>query len=210
LRKFPSEIGVAPRARMDYYAPVDSQALLEGAETELGRPWSRTDPLPPARLDNPQSPGPRKVSYTHEDCVDFIIQNPAITQKALAERYGYSQAWMSLIINCDAFQALLAKRRDEILSPEIRASIEERFKALVQRSQDLLLDALHGPKATPALALGVLGTASKALGYGARDLTVKVDASFVVELPRAAQSSEEWSGRIIEGQKSNAVVSKTA
>ena len=87
---------------------------------------------------------------------------------------------------------------DEILSPEIRATIEEKFRALVSRSQSVLLEALH-TKPNPALALGVLGTASKALGYGARDVNPQVNVSFVVALPPAAASSDEWArGRTIE------------
>jgi hypothetical protein len=92
----------------------------------------------------------------------------------------------------------LAKRRDEVLSPELRASVEERFKALVQKSQDILLEQLH-IKPTPGLALGVLNTASKALGYGARDSAIQVNATFVVALPAQAESSEAWTrGRTIE------------
>lgn len=143
-------------------------------------------------------PGPRKVSYTHSDLIDFIISHPEADQNEMAARYGYTPCWISLIIGSDAFQAEMAKRRDEVLSPEIRATIEEKFRALVSKSQSVLLESLH-TKPNPALALGILGTASKALGYGARDTTVQVNASFVVALPPAAESSEAWAkGRTIE------------
>ena len=49
------------------------------------------------------------------------------------------------------------------------------------------------------LALGVLGTASKALGYGAREQTLNINTSFVVALPPAAKDSRAWvEGRTIE------------
>lgn len=155
--------------------------------------------LPAAQADRPGFQGPGKLSYTHEDCVEFIIQNPAVTQKELAQRYGYTEVWISRIVACDAFQAAVAARRKEVLSPELLATAEENFKALVLRSQNYLLEQLNGPKATPQLALGVLATASRALGYGARDTNITLNQSFVVELPAAALSSEVWSkGRTLE------------
>jgi hypothetical protein len=139
------------------------------------------------------------LNYTHEDCIDAILANPAITQNALAIRYGYTAAWISLIINSDAFQAALAKRRDEVISPDLRATVEERFRALITESQRVLHDKLLSPNCPPGLALGVLGTASKALGYGAREQTLNINTSFVVALPPAAKDSKAWvEGRTIE------------
>jgi hypothetical protein len=167
---------------------------------ELERPFlERGDPLPPARAARPLAPGPRKLNYTHEDCIDAILANPAVTQNELAARYGYTASWISLIINSDAFQAALAKRRDEVISPELRATVEERFRALITESQRVLHEKLLQPNCPPALALGVLGTASKALGYGARDTSPIVNNTFVVALPPAAATSEDWArGRVIE------------
>jgi hypothetical protein len=167
---------------------------------ELERPFlERGDPLPPARAARPLAPGPRKLNYTHEDCIDAILANPAVTQNELAARYGYTASWISLIINSDAFQAALAKRRDEVISPELRATVEERFRALITESQRVLHEKLLQPNCPPALALGVLGTASKALGYGARDASPIVNNTFVVALPPAAATSEDWArGRVIE------------
>lgn len=198
--RFLAEMGIADRPRPVYtLCAMTAEALLaELEDRDTLKPWDRTPALPPARSDRPDLPGPRSLSYTHLDCIDFIIQNPTITQNALALRYGYTPSWMSLVMSSDAFQAELAKRRDEVLSPEIRTSVEERFRALVVKSQDTLLEAMH-TKPNPALALEILTTASRALGYGARDTNVNIAASFVVALPPAAESSEAWSkGRTID------------
>jgi hypothetical protein len=187
---------IAPARHPVYTLPVPDALLAE-----LERPFlERGDPLPPARAERPQSPGPRKLNYTHEDCIDAILANPAVTQNELAARYGYTPSWISLIINSDAFQAALAKRRDEVISPELRATVEERFRALITESQKVLHEKLLQPNCPPALALGVLGTASKALGYGARDASVNINQNtFVVALPPAAATSEDWArGRVIE------------
>jgi hypothetical protein len=168
-------------------------ALLE----ELERPpLDRAVPSPSAR---PDRGGPVKLNYTHEDCIDAILANPAVTQNALAARYGYTPSWISLIINSDAFQAALAKRRDEVISPELRATVEERLRTLMVESSRVLHERLLAVNCPPNLALGVLGTASKALGYGAREQTVNINTSFVVALPPASKDSKEWvEGRTIE------------
>jgi hypothetical protein len=199
-RKFPSDPSrcgpLRPPAIRPILPPVPDALLAE-----LERPFlERGDPLPPARAARPLAPGPRKLNYTHEDCIDAILANPAVTQNELAARYGYTASWISLIINSDAFQAALAKRRDEVISPELRATVEERFRALITESQRVLHEKLLQPNCPPALALGVLGTASKALGYGARDANVNINQNtFVVALPPAAATSEDWArGRVIE------------
>jgi hypothetical protein len=165
--------------------------------------------LPTAQADRPGFPGPRALSYTHEDCVEYIVQNPGATQKELAARYGYTEVWISRIIASDAFQAAVAKRRKEVLSPELIASAEENFKALILKTQNYLLEQL-AIKPTPQLALGVLTTASRALGYGARDVNVQVNQSFVVALPPASANSDAWAkGHTIEGQSERVVAPET-
>lgn len=167
-------------------------APLQLRDLEPGKPWSKTPVLPPAQVNKPDRPGPRSLSYTHEDCIDAILANPKVTQNDLAARYGYSATWISCVINSDAFQAALAKRRDEVISPELRATCEERFRALIAESQQRLLEKVVLPTCPPALALGILNTASKAMGYGARDTNIQINQAFVVALPPAAASSEDW------------------
>jgi len=187
------------------------QSAADGLLAELERPpFERAAPLPTARADRPLAPGPKKLNYTHEDCIDAILANPSITQNELARRYGYTAAWISLIINSDAFQAALAKRRDEVISPELRATVEERFRALITESQRVLHEKLLQPGCPPNLALGVLGTASKALGYGAREQTLNINTSFVVALPPASKDSKEWvDGRVIEHESPTGVAASS-
>jgi hypothetical protein len=177
-----------------------AEALL----SELERPpLERDAPRPFARADRPESPGPVKLNYTHEDCIDAILANPAITQNELALRYGYTAGWISLIINSDAFQAALAKRRDEVISPELRATVEERLRTLIVESSKVLHRNLLTPTCPPNLALGALQIATKAMGYGAREQTVNINTSFVVALPPASKDSKEWvEGRVIDAEPS--------
>lgn len=114
--------------------------------------------------------GIQKVSYTHDAMIDLIIANPAVSQNALAAHFGYSASWVSQVIASDAFQARLAERTKDLVDPTIRATVEDRFKALVLRSLDILREKLDNPSHTIAdnLALRTLELSSRALGYGAR------------------------------------------
>lgn len=140
--------------------------------------------------------GPEKVRYTHEAMADAIIANPAVSQDTLASLFGYTPGWVSQVINSDGFQTYLEKRKEEIVNPVLRLTIEERLKALVVRSTEVLQDALAvAPSAQ--LALDALNVSVRALGYGAKGANINVEnAQFVVALPSKAKSSEEWAARV--------------
>lgn len=114
--------------------------------------------------------GIMKVSYSHDSMIDMIIANPVINQDALAAYYGYTAGWVSQIIASDSFQARLAERKDELVDPTIRASIEENFKALVVRSLAILREKMNKPsdQIPDNLALRTLELSTRALGYGVR------------------------------------------
>lgn len=109
-----------------------------------------------------------KLRYTHEGCVDAIIANPGISQNELAALFGYSPAWMSTVINSDAFQARLAARRAELVDPSITLTLNERFRALTVRSMEVLQEKLSmpAPMVPDQLALQAAALGAKSLGLG--------------------------------------------
>lgn len=144
----------------------------------------------------------QKVSYSHEAMIDILIHEPTITQNELAKRFGYSVSWVSIVMGSDAFQAALAKRRDDLLNPEIIASLEERFRGLASQSLQVIAEKLE-KTSNPDLALKALEISSKALGFGARSAPQgPVTNNFVVALPPKIQSSSDWAAvhsQTIEG-----------
>lgn len=122
-----------------------------------------------------------KVSYTHDAMIDFIIAQPTISQGQLAAKFGYTPAWISQIISSDAFQSRLAARRDELVDPEIIASVKLNFEALVRRSQELLLAKLNrrAEEVPDNLVLRTLEAASRAAGYGAKDTSINLTVNQV-------------------------------
>ena len=110
---------------------------------------------------------------------DVLIASPMISQDHLAAHFGYSASWISIILASDAFQAFHARRTAELIDPALRATIEDRFRGLVHRSQEILLEKLKGPVGSipENLALRTMELASRALGYGARDVAPPVQVN---------------------------------
>jgi DNA-binding MarR family transcriptional regulator len=132
-----------------------------------------------------------RVRYTHDGMLDLILGNPTISQGQIASHFGYTQAWVSRIMNSDAFQARLAERKGELIDPTIVASIEEKLRALASKSLDVVLEKLTAT-GNPDTALKALEVTTKALGYGARQQNLNVQQNFVVALPGKAESAEIW------------------
>ena len=112
-----------------------------------------------------------KINYSHEAMIDLIIANPGISQNMLAQHFGYTPSWISQVISSDTFQAALAKRREQVIDPVLKSSIEGDFKALAVRSLDVLQQKLNRPalEIPDNLALRTLEIASRAAGYGVKD-----------------------------------------
>lgn len=119
-----------------------------------------------------------KTHYTHAAMADMILANPRISQRELAAHFGYTESWISIVINSDAFQAMLADRKSEVVDPLLRRDVEEAIKGLVSKSVEILRDKLASPNSNTDLALEVFKSATKAAGYGARtgSTTVNVNA----------------------------------
>ena len=110
-----------------------------------------------------------RVRYTHEAMIEQILTRPEIHQNELAEIFGFSPAWISTVINSDAFQAKLAATKEELINPELRLQLNERFRALSVRSVQVLMEKLSKPadQISDGLALKAAELGAKALGLGA-------------------------------------------
>lgn len=132
-----------------------------------------------------------RVRYHHDAMIDLIIARPTISQNELAESFGYKAAWVSRIVNSDAFQARLAARKADIVDPSILATVDEKLRTLASVSLDVILDKLEK---TPTLEAAKFGAelATKALGYGARAQNVAVQQNFVVAMPTKSATPADW------------------
>ena len=139
---------------------------LKAADVFLEELTSGTKPPSPA----PTMGALKKCSYTHDAMIELIIEGGrrpgGISQKDIAAHFGYTEAWISNILASDAFQARLALRREEVIDPVLRASIKERFEALVIQSLKVLQEKLNQATVSDNVAIRAAELGAKALGVG--------------------------------------------
>lgn len=128
-----------------------------------------------------------KVHYTHDAMIDIIIAKPDVSQDTIAEYFGYSAPWISRIFCSDSFQARLAQRRSEVVTPGMLSTFEERLKLLATTSLDLVMGKLEEidpetgkPKADIGTIFKALEIGTKSLGYGARQTNVAIQNNLTV------------------------------
>lgn len=59
------------------------------------------------------------LSIRHEAILDYLLANPNYKLGSVAAYFQVSQAWLSVIIHSDAFQAKLKERTEEIFSTTV-------------------------------------------------------------------------------------------
>lgn len=148
--------------------------------------------IPPPRHDSGPNAGIGKVSYKHEAIIDFIIAHPGVSQNEIARQFDYSTSWISQMISSDAFQVRLAERSGDIIDPILRRDRDSMFKALLDRSYEVLTEKMALPSNTipDQLAMRVMEISSRAIGYGARDpatLVIQQNNSIDVHLERMGE-----------------------
>jgi hypothetical protein len=137
------------------------------------------------------------VRWHHEAVIDFMIARPECTQGQIAKQFGFSETWVSLMVNSDAFKARYAERKSELVDPMLIESLETRFKAVAQVSLDKMLEKLTGPLGvSDDFLLKSAALAKDALGYGARAIPGQggPQVAVVINVP-AKVSQDEWAAR---------------
>lgn len=104
-----------------------------------------------------------RLKYSHDAMADLITAEPTVTNKELAEIFGYSEGWVGQVVRSDSFQARLAERRERLVDPVIRRSVEDRLRHVTAKALDVLEARLDSPDASAATALEALGVATTAL-----------------------------------------------
>lgn len=108
----------------------------------------------------------KKVRYSHDAMIDMIIEQPAVSQNSLAAVFGYTPSWVSQVMSSDAFRARLEARKDELVDPQLRLTLNEKFNALVTRSLDIIQSKMVHDSCDPEIAFRAMELGAKALGLG--------------------------------------------
>lgn len=124
-------------------------------------------PAPPAALPRGNATQIAKVSWTHEDMIDFILLNPGVTDVEIGRRYGYSGAWVCTVRNSDAFRARVAARRLEVVDPVLQTTVNERLVGMTDRAIQRMAEKLDSPAGvTDALVAKAVELGIRGMGLG--------------------------------------------
>lgn len=123
-----------------------------------------------------------KLRYSHTDMIDFIISNPGISQGALAARYGYTQSWICNVMASDAWQSAMAARREEIVDPQLKLTVDERFRGVTIRSLERLMEKLDAPVVSDQVVLRAVELGAKAMGIGGNAIVAPPPADHLAQL----------------------------
>lgn len=132
----------------------------------------------------------QKVRYTHDAMIDLVVSNPAVSQNEIAAHFGFTPGWVSQVFNSDAFKNRLAERKEELIDPVLKASIEEKLNALADTSIKVLLEKLHQTQ-NINVAIRALDVTTRALGYGAKQAMVQVN-NYIAHVPPRAKDVNDW------------------
>lgn len=171
-----------PGCRLPYLTPIDK---------------ARAPGHNPAMFLDQQSGDLRngivKVRYSHDAMIDLIVAEPTVRQNDLAVIFDRTPAWISQVINSDAFQARLEERKAELIDPVIMATIKDRLSAVANASLEKILERVVSPVTpTDDFLLESAKLATKALGYGARETGGGTNVAVVVQVPPRIPSATEW------------------
>lgn len=149
---------------------------------------------PPAGQGNavPIKPTIAEVSYTHDAMIDELLVNPAISQGELARKFGYSETWISIIKNSDAFQTRMVERKAELVDPKLRATIAEKVDGAANRALDRLIDRLDSPIHGSIKTQDLVSIAKLAVAPKTPQIAIQQNNTYVAALPTPARDSKSW------------------
>jgi hypothetical protein len=135
----------------------------------------------------------KTVYWWHDRIIDKMLSGTCLHQGQLAAEMGYSENWLSIMINSDAFQERLKERQAETVDPVLRATIEDRLKGLSALSADIIARKLEATN-DANLALRALDISQRALGYTQKPQTaIQINQTqYVAVVPAKSISSGEW------------------
>lgn len=110
-----------------------------------------------------------KVSPVHQQLADWLIADGGGKgwNKRAAEKFGYSQSWISIIYHSDAFQDYFKKRHDEFSSAVV-VGLADRLNGLAGQGLQILAEKLEtqGDTIPVSQVLDITEMALKRAGFG--------------------------------------------
>ena len=145
----------------------------------------------------------KKVSWWHENLIEWLIMFPEKKLADAARFFNVSQAWLSVVKNSDAFRELYEQRREAHFD-NVSVSTTQKLEALAEISIEELTTRIETKPEEVSIG-GLQDTtnmALKALGFGGHKPTggdkEGVHAHFHFGSPEDKQALQVARGKMIE------------
>lgn len=109
-----------------------------------------------------------RPAVDYDELVQWLIAHPGATHAEIGMAYGRAAGWFSTVLVTEEFQSSLEPFKSSINNPAVTLSIEDRMRALVIRSVDVLQTKLSVAAPGDALVLEAAKLGVRALGLGNR------------------------------------------
>lgn len=140
-----------------------AQALADGQLDELMGEASSADPFPSAKALAAPKTFPK---YHPETLVQLFVEHPEWSHKQFADHFGHRPSWFSSALISTPVQAIIARRKHEILNPLLSGDMKLWFQALTVQALSVIQTRMEDPKASEELILKAAALGVKALGMG--------------------------------------------
>lgn len=118
----------------------------------------------------PRRRGPQRVNYRWEAIADLMLSSPHLKQGEIAARLGYTQSWVSQIMNSDAFRDYYNRRR-EGLNEDIDDAISTTLADLARVATEKSIKRIQDGNASEDFLTSARDSALSRMGYGTAQRT---------------------------------------
>lgn len=130
------------------------------------------------------------LKHWHIQIVDYLLVNPSATNKDIAKFFNVHPQWVGSVRNADAFQEYYAKRMETHQS-FVSEELVSKMQGLASRALDKMVEKIDAD----AVSVSQLQTAAdmslKALGYGAKPVTINSTGSGTVNVMSVSSETLE-------------------
>lgn len=109
-------------------------------------------------------PSIKKLSSRHHAILDCKLKHPEWTQRQIAAALNYTEAWVSIVVNSNSFQAMYREKYGEQFD-QVVVPVRDRVTGVAVQALERVGEALQDGTHTPKFALDTSNVMLKALGF---------------------------------------------
>ena len=112
----------------------------------------------------------KKLNNVHDVLLEYLVCNPQMSQREIAKELGYTEAWLSTIINSDLFQAQYRELCEERRQPALH-SIRDKMTRAAAAALDKIQERLDGGLVSDQFLINLSPALLDRIGYNPKNPT---------------------------------------